>query len=122
MELNEKNIKLIKLFLLYVKEKLNIQTNVHICLVGDGSFDFGPSAGAYSPGQPTVFVNIKNRAMADNLRSLSHELCHHKQNELNQIGPNDTDNQELEDEANTWSGRLVRWFGRIHPEIYDDIK
>jgi Zn-dependent peptidase ImmA (M78 family) len=69
-----------------------------------------------------VICAVKNRAIADIMRTLAHELAHHKQHELGMIGPKDTDNQELEDQANVYAGRLVRWFGRENKEIYKDLQ
>ena len=40
---------------------------------------------------------------------------------MGMIGPGDTDNQKLEDQANVYAGRLVRWFGRDNKEIYGDL-
>lgn len=80
-----------------------------------------PSAGVYLPGERKVICVAKNRAIADVMRTLSHELTHHRQNELGMITPADTDNQKLEDQANIFSGRLVRWFGRENREIYSDL-
>jgi hypothetical protein len=55
------------------------------------------------------------------MRTLAHELTHHRQNELQMVGPEDTDNQKLEDQANVYAGRLVRWFGRENQKIYADL-
>lgn len=119
MEQTPENLQLIKQFVLYVKEQLKIESNAKIIFMeGDPEY---PSAGGYLPGDPTVMVTYKNRAIADIMRTIAHELTHHRQNELGMIGPNDSDNQKLEDQANVYSGRLVRYFGRKHREIYGDL-
>jgi Zn-dependent peptidase ImmA (M78 family) len=80
-----------------------------------------PSAGGYLPSEKKVICAVRNRAIADVMRTLAHELTHHRQNELGMIGPEDSDNQKLEDQANVYAGRLVRWFGRENREIYADL-
>jgi Zn-dependent peptidase ImmA (M78 family) len=121
MEKTAENQKLIKEFLIYVVKELKIKSNAKIIFLFEGDPSY-PSAGGYYPNEKEVVCAVKNRALADIMRTLAHELTHHKQNELGKIGPSDTDNQVLEDEANIMSGRFVRWFGRTHREIYADIK
>lgn len=120
MEQTPQNLDLLKRFVGYVIQELKIETNCQIHFVFEHDPMY-PSAGGYMAGQNMVVVAAKNRAIADVMRTLSHELTHHRQFELGMIGPRDTDNQKLEDQANTYSGRLVRWFGRENKEIYGDL-
>jgi Zn-dependent peptidase ImmA (M78 family) len=120
MEKTPDNLKLIQEFLIYVIQELKISSNAKIVFLFEHDPNY-PSAGGYLPTNKEVICAVKNRAIADVMRTLAHELTHHRQNELGMIGPNDTDNQKLEDQANIWSGRLVRWFGREHREIYSDL-
>lgn len=81
-----------------------------------------PTAGYCDPHGMTVFVAIKNRAMADCLRTLAHELTHCKQAQRGVVFPNDDEGlQPYENEANVNSGQLVRFWGRKNPEIYADL-
>lgn len=114
------NLKLLKEFVAYVIQELKIENNASIEFMFEHDPNY-PSAGGYLPGEQKVLVAVKNRALADVMRTLAHELTHHRQNELGMITPADTDNQKLEDQANVYSGRLVRWFGREHKEIYGDL-
>lgn len=120
MEKTPENLALIKKFTAYVVESLKIQQNAEIMFLFEHDPNY-PSAGGYLPGQRKVIVAVKNRAIADVMRTLAHELTHHRQFELGMITPADTDNQSLEDQANVYAGRLVRWFGREHREIYADL-
>jgi hypothetical protein len=65
----------------------------------------------YDPNNHHVMVNAKNRHFGDVLRSIAHELVHHKQN-LN--GELDTPVQDvggdIEDEANARAGELLKSF------------
>ena len=81
-----------------------------------------PTAGYFDPETKTVFVAVRNRAMADVMRTLSHELTHCQQLEKGTKFPTDDKGlQPLENEANISSGILVRFYGRKHPEIYADL-
>lgn len=79
-----------------------------------------PTAGFFDLTNKEITVVIKNRVMADYLRTLAHEMTHLKQLINDKIEfPNDDEGlQPYEDEANIFSGRLVRFFGRKHPQIY----
>lgn len=101
-------------------QNLGIESNAEIVFLFNHDPNY-PSAGGYLPKPKKVVCHAKNRALADIMRTLAHELTHHRQNELGLLKPGDTDNQPLEDQANVYSGRLVRWFGRQHKEIYDDL-
>ncbi len=114
------NLELLKKFTAYVVKQLEIETNAHIAFLFEHDPNY-PSAGGYLPGERTVICAAKNRAIADVMRTLAHELTHHRQNELGVITPADTDNQKLEDEANIMSGRLVRQWGRENKAIYADL-
>jgi len=81
-----------------------------------------PTAGYYNPEDDTIYVAVNNRAMADIMRTLSHELTHYRQKQQGILFPNDDEGlQPLEDEANVMSGRLVRFYGRKNRFIYDDL-
>jgi Zn-dependent peptidase ImmA (M78 family) len=114
------NIQLIQKFLKYVIRELKIGSNAEIVFLFEHDPNY-PSAGGYLPSEKKVICAVRNRAIADVMRTLAHELTHHRQNELGMIGPEDSDNQKLEDQANVYAGRLVRWFGRENREIYADL-
>lgn len=120
MQQNAENLELLQRFLSYVIKELKIESNAKIVFLFEHDPNY-PSAGGYLPSERKVICAAKNRAIADVMRTLAHELTHHRQNELGMIGPEDTDNQKLEDQANIFAGRLVRWFGRDNREIYADL-
>ena len=81
-----------------------------------------PTAGYFDPSNCRVFVAVHNRAIADIMRTLAHELTHCRQQQQGTEFPNDDEGlQPLENEANEKSGILVRFYGRKHPEIYADL-
>jgi hypothetical protein len=80
------------------------------------------SFGQYNPNDNTLTVYINNRNMADVLRTLGHELVHHRQNELGKI-QNDSGKtgSDIENEANALAGVLMRDYGRINDTIYESV-
>ena len=120
MKLTKKNIQLITKFAKHCIKELGITTKVKIKL---SKHQTGmPTAGYFDPYNCEVFVAVHNRAIADIMRTLAHELTHCKQKQDGTNFPHDDDGlQPLEDEANTMSGRLVRYWGREHREIYEDL-
>ena len=78
------------------------------------------SFGTFDPNDNKIWLYIKNRNMADILRTLAHELVHRKQDEEGRIDYNSGDTgSEIENEANAQAGVLLRKFGKIHDNIYE---
>ena len=62
---------------------------------------------------------IHGRTLADSCRSLSHEIFHSKQQNEGRLTSNaGEDGDVFENEANSFSGKKMREFGRKYPEIY----
>ena len=78
--------------------------------------------GYFDPNANHIWVYIKNRNTADILRTLAHELVHHKQGEDNRIeqGSGET-GSEIENEANAQAGILLRKFGKENKGIYESV-
>ena len=77
---------------------------------------------SYNIKDNEVKVLGKNRSLADVIRSIAHELVHHKQNQNGELSGNaeeGADGSPIENEANAKAGELVRKFGNLKPEIYD---
>jgi hypothetical protein len=81
-----------------------------------------PSFAAYSPGAREVHVMSKNRHPMDIFRSVAHELVHHKQNEEGRIGKDiakeGATGSDIENEANSRAGELMRWYGKANPASF----
>lgn len=71
--------------------------------------------------QGQIWVHVGNRNPADIMRTLCHELIHHKQFEKGVAYDNMDEDQRqyIEDEANAFAGRLMREYGQDHEEIYE---
>ena len=68
-----------------------------------------------------IWVYIQNRNLADLLRTLCHELVHYKQFKDGRIkGPEDgKTGSELENEANSQAGIILRHYGKMNPAIFE---
>lgn len=105
-------------FIDFVSDNLNLNNEFKVRLTNNKE---GIRTTAVYNHNGTIIVYIKNRAMVDILRSIAHELVHHKQNERGELtgDPSEgADGSNIENEANAKSGELIRIFGRQNPEIY----
>ena len=78
----------------------------------------------YDPNNHHVMVNAKNRHFGDVLRSVGHELVHHKQNLSGELeGPIQDVGGDIEDEANARAGAMLKSFAyQEGPErIYEGV-
>jgi hypothetical protein len=119
--MNQNRLNVLKDFLGFCKAELNIQTLPKISLLNDKSFvEQNRSFGEYNPQTNAIKVVALNRNLADICRSLAHELCHHRQNELdmiyNEAGETGTD---IENDANAMAGILMRDFGKKNVNVYE---
>lgn len=81
------------------------------------------SFGEYNAGTGSVTVYVKDRNIADVLRTVAHEMVHHRQNELGMIrmGSGST-GSEIENQANAIAGVIMREYGAMHRMIYENRK
>jgi hypothetical protein len=120
MKLTKHNIEKMKHFAKHCIHELGIKGHVKIHL---SKHQTGmPTAGYYNPEDDTIYVAVHNRAFADVMRTMAHELTHYRQKQQGIDFPTDDEGlQPLEDEANLMSGRLVRFYGRKNRDIYSDL-
>jgi predicted RNA binding protein YcfA (HicA-like mRNA interferase family) len=82
-----------------------------------------PSFAAYSPSAKEVIIMTKNRHPMDIFRSVAHELVHHKQNEDGRLGKDiakeGSTGSDIENEANSEAGKIMRYFGKENPFYFD---
>lgn len=82
-------------------------------------YESSSSFGGYNPETKEIHLSIYKRTLADCLRTLFHELCHHTQNIKGNLKPNaGEDGDEFENEANAYAGKKLREIGRKYKEIY----
>jgi Zn-dependent peptidase ImmA (M78 family) len=122
MEQDKKQI-IINEFIDFCKQKLQIDYLPNIEFITDRKWvTENRSFGGYNRYYKTLTVYINNRNLADILRTLSHELVHHKQNELGQLKSDNDGNtgSDIENEANAISGIIMREFGQKNNKIYEN--
>ena len=107
-------------FIEFGKNELSLGDGFNVKLTDDN--DELETLASYDMSDNEITVLQKNRAVPDIIRSIAHEMVHHKQNELGLLKGNSEEGEDgspWEDQANSISGELVRMFGREYPEIYD---
>lgn len=117
--LDKKKIDLIKKFIIFVSEHLVIDKPCKVFMSAERNKHLETTA-SYNPNNHDIWIYVKNRNMlGDVLRSLAHEMMHFKQNLRGDLEVHSgRDGSPHENEANTFSGIMVRKFGRMFPEIY----
>jgi hypothetical protein len=75
----------------------------------------------YTKENKVIKVCSKNRALVDIMRSVAHEMVHHKQFEDGRLEQRPPDiGGEIEDEANAKAGQYIKLFAKEDPTIYED--
>jgi len=108
-------------FVDFTKDELGLDDDFSVELEDNG--DNLETLASYGIEDNKVRVLSKNRALPDIIRSIAHELVHHKQNQKGELtGDKEegADGAPLENEANAKAGEIVRKFGKTYPaDIYD---
>jgi hypothetical protein len=113
----------IKDFVDFCKDALDISTLPQIYLTENRNWVLQRrSFGEYNTAIPSITVYANNRNTADIIRTLAHEMVHHRQNELGMIsnGSGQT-GTSIENQANAMAGILLREYGRMNELIYENI-
>ena len=75
----------------------------------------------YTKENKIIKVCAKNRALVDVMRSIAHEMVHHKQFEQGRLKVQPPDiGGEIEDEANVKAGQFIKMFAKVDSTIYDE--
>lgn len=117
--MNPEKVRLATRFIALCLKELGITEHISVFLTGKRGGPITTTA-SFNPDNNEVWVYTKNRNMlGDVLRSIAHELRHFKQN-LDGVITADSgkDGSQHENEANSFSGIMIRKFGRENPAIY----
>ena len=111
-------------FMDYACAHLGIETPPKVHLVDDKKeAQKNKSFGAYNPNNKTIKVNTAGRHTADVLRTLAHELVHYKQDLDKKITQESGETgSEIENEANSQAGILMRNYGKMNSAIFESTK
>ena len=119
--LDDSKKEIITNFVKFVKKELEIE-RLPVIILQNGKGDIKTTA-LYNYGSDNKFIriNAKNRAIVDILRSIGHELVHHRQWEQGKLKVKPPDvGYPIENEANAKAGIFIKMFGKINSTIYDD--
>lgn len=110
-------------FIKFAKQSLGIKQLPKIKMVRTIAQSEHPTFGLFDPNTNTISVAYADRHIMDVLRTLGHELTHHKQREDNRIKPDSGETgSDIENEANAQAGVLMRDFADRNPGLFDNKK
>jgi Zn-dependent peptidase ImmA (M78 family) len=118
---NEKS-KIIDEFIEFVDRKIELKGNYPQLdvIYKDGEASKRKSFGGYYPDLEKIDLIASKRNLADVLRTLAHEMVHHKQNIEGRLKDNSGDTgSDIENEANSLAGIILREYGKLNPRIYE---
>ena len=120
MELQKKAEILVD-FIKFCKDSIGIEKLPKIQFIKDNVWvKQNKTFGQYRNDSNSLVVYIGNRNLADICRTLAHELTHHKQNEMNLLGPESGETgSPIENQAHEVAGVIMRQYGKIQPLIYE---
>ena len=107
-------------FIDFAKVDLDLDNDFTVDITNDS--DDVETLASYDMVNKKVTVLGKNRSLPDIIRSVAHELVHHKQNEKGELTGREEEGENgspWEDQANAKAGEMVRSFGDENPDIYD---
>jgi hypothetical protein len=114
-----KNSKDFKDFIVFCCNNAGIGLPTKIYLRGTRDKKLRTTA-SYNPNNHDIHIYCKGRHMVDIMRSVAHELMHMKQMLDNRLYDNSGDDgSNEENEAHSFSGLMIRKFGRETPKIYE---
>lgn len=108
-------------FVKFVKDQLELGT-VPVISIQNHRKDLKTTANYdYTKDEKIIKVCMKNRALVDVMRSIAHEMVHHKQFEQGRLKVQPPDiGGEIEDEANAKAGQYIKMFAKQDSTIYDE--
>jgi hypothetical protein len=108
-------------FVKFVKDQLGLKTVPTISIKGNRDGLKTTANYDYTKENKIIKVYGKNRALVDIMRSVAHEMVHHKQFEDGRLEQRPPDiGGEIEDEANAKAGQYIKLFAKEDPTIFED--
>jgi hypothetical protein len=108
-------------FVKFVKDQLELDT-VPVISIQNHRKNLKTTANYdYTKDEKIIKVCSKGRALVDVMRSIAHEMVHHKQFEQGRLKVQPPDiGGEIEDEANAKAGQYIKMFAKEDPTIYEE--
>jgi hypothetical protein len=111
-------------FVEYATKQLKLNETPKITLLSGREYsEAKTSLGGYNPMSKEIYVAIEGRLTADILRTLAHEMVHRKQDELGLVKDEIKDGatgSPIENQAHAVAGILMRNYGKINKQIYNE--
>lgn len=119
--LTDDNKEKLTAFVKFVKNQLELKTVPTISIKGNRDGLKTTANYDYTKENKIIKVYGKNRALIDIMRSVAHEMVHHKQFEDGRLEQRPPDiGGEIEDEANAKAGQYIKLYSKEDPTIYED--
>jgi Zn-dependent peptidase ImmA (M78 family) len=118
----EKKEEIIAEFIKFANDKLDLGNDLPniVTSYDENEASNMKSFGKYTPETNELRVVVANRNLADVLRTLAHEIIHHKQHKEGKLtSDSNTTGSEHENEANALAGVFMREFGKNNPIIFE---
>lgn len=112
-------MKMANEFVKFVVKELGLRTLPSNIRFADADYSAQHQTfGTYNKQTDEIIVCKEGRHPVDVMRTLAHELVHHKQREDGK-DLNGEDGSDIENEANAVAGTLMRKFRNVRPEIFE---
>jgi hypothetical protein len=113
------SLSIIKAFVDFACDRIGLDRPPQIKLIRDPKLaSERRSFGGYMPGGG-IEITIGNRHIMDVLRTLAHEMVHHKQDVDGRLHDGSgKDGSEHENEANAKAAVVMRLWGKMNPELF----
>jgi hypothetical protein len=122
--ISESKQQSIQHFVEFATKRLKLKENPKISLVAGKEYgNVKSSLGGFDPMTKEIYVATENRLTADILRTLAHEMVHRKQDEMGLVrnpAKDGADGSPIENQAHAVAGILMREYGRINKQIYNE--
>jgi hypothetical protein len=122
--ISESKQQSIQHFVEFATKRLKLKENPKISLVAGKKYgNVKSSLGGFDPMTKEIYVATENRLTADILRTLAHEMVHRKQDELGLVRnplKDGADGSPIENQAHAVAGILMREYGRVNKQIYNE--
>lgn len=119
--LDDKQKERITEFVKFVKGELKLKSAPKVVLQNGKNQLKTTASYDYTKPEKIIRVNAKNRMTVDIMRSIAHEMVHHKQYEQGRLEVKPPDiGGEIEDEANAKAGQYIKLFAQKDKTLYDE--
>lgn len=122
--ISESKKKSIEHFVEFATKRLKLKEQPKITLLTGREYsEAKTSLGGYNPMSKEIYVAIEGRLGADILRTIAHEMVHRKQDEMGLVKDEVKDGatgSPIENQAHAVAGILMREYGKINKQIYNE--